>query len=90
MTVCGTVVLDICQHFIERWNEVKKRKVNFSLYNLVSLRIYPLVISSTRRKSMSMTVYVHTFVSLLDHSHIDWLAFPHNTAVSPNEAIASA
>lgn len=38
---------------------------------------------------MSMTVYVHT-LSLLDHSHIDWLAFPHNTAVSPNEAIARA
>jgi phospholipase D1/2 len=26
MTACGSVVLDICQHFIERWNEVKRRK----------------------------------------------------------------
>lgn len=39
MTICGTVVLDICQHFIERWNEVKKRKVNFSMGDMVSLRL---------------------------------------------------
>ncbi|KAL4066624.1 hypothetical protein J3A83DRAFT_4098363 [Scleroderma citrinum] len=53
MTICGTVVLDICQHFVERWNEIKKRKL----------------------------------VSLLRRSQFEWLAFPHNTAVSPNEAI---
>lgn len=27
MTLCGPAVLDIVQHFVERWNEVKKRKV---------------------------------------------------------------
>jgi phospholipase D1/2 len=27
MTINGPVVLDIAQHFIERWNEIKKRKV---------------------------------------------------------------
>ena len=27
MTICGSVVLDICQHFVERWNEIKRRKV---------------------------------------------------------------
>jgi hypothetical protein len=27
MTFCGPVVLDVCQHFVERWNEIKKRKV---------------------------------------------------------------
>ena len=26
MTLEGTVVLDIVQHFVERWNEVKGRK----------------------------------------------------------------
>ncbi|KAI0338808.1 phospholipase D/nuclease [Trametopsis cervina] len=26
MTLCGPVVLDIVQHFVERWNEIKKRK----------------------------------------------------------------
>ena len=27
MTIDGPVVLDIVQHFVERWNEVKGRKV---------------------------------------------------------------
>lgn len=27
MTITGPSVLDISQHYIERWNEVKKRKV---------------------------------------------------------------
>ncbi|KAF9810816.1 hypothetical protein IEO21_06796 [Rhodonia placenta] len=27
MTLCGPVVLDLAQHFVERWNEVKRRKV---------------------------------------------------------------
>ena len=27
MTLEGVVVLDIAQHFVERWNEIKKRKV---------------------------------------------------------------
>ena len=26
-TMVGPVVLDLVQHFVERWNEVKKRKV---------------------------------------------------------------
>ncbi|KAG5641745.1 hypothetical protein DXG03_004298 [Asterophora parasitica] len=29
MTLVGPVVLDIVQHFVERWNEIKKRKVRF-------------------------------------------------------------
>ena len=28
MTLTGEVVLDIVQHFVERWNEIKKRKVS--------------------------------------------------------------
>jgi phospholipase D1/2 len=28
MTIDGPVVLDIVQHFVERWNEVKQRKVS--------------------------------------------------------------
>jgi phospholipase D1/2 len=31
MTLAGPAVLDISQHFIERWNEVKKRKVSIDL-----------------------------------------------------------
>lgn len=34
MTICGSVVLDICQHFIERWNEIKRRKVRVELSGL--------------------------------------------------------
>ena len=31
MTITGPSVLDISQHYIERWNEVKKRKVRIIL-----------------------------------------------------------
>ncbi|KIN99261.1 hypothetical protein M404DRAFT_155707 [Pisolithus tinctorius Marx 270] len=54
MTICGTVVLDICQHFVERWNEIKKRKVRDLPHHL---------------------------------SRFEWLAFPHNVSVCPNEAV---
>jgi phospholipase D1/2 len=27
MTLSGVAVLDIAQHYVERWNEIKKRKV---------------------------------------------------------------
>ncbi|KAG2144421.1 uncharacterized protein EDB93DRAFT_1153427 [Suillus bovinus] len=50
MTICGSVCLDLSQHFIERWNEVKRRK------------------------------YRHD-------DRFDWLALPHNVALSPNEAV---
>lgn len=29
MTMTGPAVLDIVQHFVERWNEIKKRKVGW-------------------------------------------------------------
>ncbi|KAG1734909.1 uncharacterized protein EDB91DRAFT_1056622 [Suillus paluster] len=53
MTMCGSVCLDLSQHFVERWNEVKRRKCP----------TLPL------------------------HSRYDWLALPHNVAISPNEAV---
>jgi hypothetical protein len=34
MTLTGPVVLDIVQHFTERWNEIKKRKVSLILHAL--------------------------------------------------------
>lgn len=30
MTLAGPSVLDIVQHFVERWNEIKKRKVSLA------------------------------------------------------------
>ncbi|PVG02432.1 phospholipase D/nuclease [Serendipita vermifera] len=51
MTLVGPVVLDLVQHFVERWNELKLRKYK----------------TNTR---------------------YDWLAFPHDIIVAPNEPIA--
>jgi phosphatidylserine/phosphatidylglycerophosphate/cardiolipin synthase-like enzyme len=31
MTITGPAVLDIIQHFVERWNEIKTRKVSVRL-----------------------------------------------------------
>lgn len=50
MTMCGSICLDLCQHFVERWNEIKRRKYR-------------------------------------DDDRFDWLALPHNVALSPNEAV---
>ncbi|KAG2106164.1 uncharacterized protein F5147DRAFT_701272 [Suillus discolor] len=64
MTICGSVCLDLSQHFIERWNEVKRRKVRVQHF---------------KRN-------IQSYHSL--HSRFDWLALPHNVALSPNEAVA--
>ena len=42
MTLYGDAVLDISQHFIERWNEVKKRKVCYLCNIFLSLYFEPL------------------------------------------------
>ena len=41
MTLTGEVVLDISQHFVERWNEVKKRKVCPFVSQLILILIPP-------------------------------------------------
>lgn len=47
MTICGSVVLDICQHFVERWNEIKRRKVRVELhYPATSLELSHLFLVS--------------------------------------------
>jgi len=51
MSLVGPVVLDIVQHFVERWNELKTRKY-------------------------------------CDNPRYDWLAFPHDIEVAPNEPVA--
>ena len=35
MTLTGEAVLDIVQHFVERWNEVKKRKVGICFISTI-------------------------------------------------------
>ena len=46
MTLTGEVVLDIVQHFTERWNEIKKRKVG-SLVYLYIIFLTPCYVCST-------------------------------------------
>jgi phosphatidylserine/phosphatidylglycerophosphate/cardiolipin synthase-like enzyme len=49
MTLIGPVVLDIVQHFIERWNEVKLRKVRL----LLIIHLHALTLRcSTRSERM--------------------------------------
>ena len=67
MTLAGTAVLDIAQHFIERWNEVKKRKVCLSTHRDMN--------------------YAERFPQYKTDTNYDWLAFPHNVNIAPNEPI---
>ena len=42
MTLTGDVVLDLVQHFVERWNEIKTRKYESNEYVFInSLHLYP-------------------------------------------------
>ena len=42
MTLTGDVVLDLVQHFVERWNEIKTRKYESNEYVFINLsRLYP-------------------------------------------------
>ena len=34
LTICGPSVLDLVQHFVERWNEIKVRKVSADILSL--------------------------------------------------------
>jgi phospholipase D1/2 len=48
MTLYGNVVLDISQHFVERWNEIKKRKVYYYPCSYLMLCSEPLPPSVSR------------------------------------------
>lgn len=65
MTINGPVVLDISQHFIERWNEIKKRKVldRFHLTHFIeyaTLTVKSLSIVKTSA-TFSMTLLCHAY-----------------------------
>jgi phospholipase D1/2 len=84
MTLVGPVVLDIVQHFTERWNEIKKRKVclRLILRSVASEKQYSTeMIRRPIEKSL-------LFLLLIFYSRYDWLALPHNVIASPNEAVA--
>ncbi len=42
MSLTGPVVLDIVQHFVERWNEIKKRKYRNDAFVSLSMCIYKI------------------------------------------------
>lgn len=50
MTLAGPVVLDIVQHFVERWNEVKTRKVSASPIHATDFLIILTLRFSTKMK----------------------------------------
>ena len=50
MTLEGIVVLDIVQHFVERWNEIKKRKVSLFWLNEILRLIMNLLCSTEIRR----------------------------------------
>ena len=58
MTLTGEVVLDIVQHFVERWNEIKKRKVSPVERRLFTL-LTALLIYSTATTSTYMLLSMH-------------------------------
>ena len=87
MTIDGPVVLDIVQHFVERWNEVKLRKVCPHRL-LTSIRTNILVIVQGRQVCYRFLFFpVLLLITAIFQSHYEWLALPHNVAVAPNEAI---
>ncbi|KAF9244484.1 hypothetical protein BU15DRAFT_85872 [Melanogaster broomeanus] len=85
MTICGSVVLDICQHFVERWNEIKRRKV-WTGNNHVT-NVYLLILPASTFMTSTCDKSYPTFPPDPNLSRFDWLALPHNTEVAPNEAV---
>ena|SRR5258705_14013151 len=91
MTLEGPVVLDISQHFVERWNEIKKRKVNFDIQ--YSLHDDDIAHSSTKLKSWYLlnhhiSPHIKGVSNISVTSTVSWLAFPHEPEYAPNEPIA--
>ena len=90
MTIDGPVVLDIVQHFIERWNMIKGLKV--------SNYIHPEILCHRPKYSPHISIKMigwsfrpspsPLFSILLHSSRYDWLAFPHDVEAAPDEAIA--
>ena len=87
MTINGPVVLDIAQHFIERWNEVKKRKVLYQRHLTHLIKYAMLTVKSLSIVKTSATFYDTTITCLLKDGNrkFVWLALPHEPEAAPNE-----
>lgn len=87
MTFEGPAVLDISQHFVERWNEIKKRKV-FDTYIVIPWSHGVCSMYSIVTKSMYQPYLKFTIESTSTCRNIVWLALPHEPEYAPNEAAA--
>jgi hypothetical protein len=66
MTMYGNVVLDISQHFVERWNEIKKRKVYYSYSYLLTLYSDPFASLSIEKIGGQLLFSCHHCRSVAD------------------------
>jgi phospholipase D1/2 len=72
MSLTGPVVLDIVQHFVERWNELKKRKYhNDPRYDWLAL---PHDIEAAPNEPVARTSPIHIYLSAIIHAR---LGHPH-------------
>ncbi len=89
MTIDGPVVLDIVQHFVERWNEVKTRKVcTLPFTGLPCALILALSQKYKDNRSVLGSLFLAPLLLItFILSRFDWLALPHNVDAAPNEAV---
>ena len=87
MTLEGTVVLDIIQHFVERWNYIKRRKV-FSpwLNRMLITNEHECTVCGTA-VSINHDPIISFYSPDSIHSRYEPLALPRNISVA-NNAVA--
>jgi phosphatidylserine/phosphatidylglycerophosphate/cardiolipin synthase-like enzyme len=88
MTLEGTVVLDIIQHFVERWNYIKRSKV-FSpwLNRMLITNEHKCTVCGTA-VSINRNPIIIFYSPDSIHSRYEPLALPHNISVAANNAVA--
>lgn len=72
----GPAVLDLAQHFIERWNEIKKRKVAliFAPRVVQSFNTFLISISMIREQHPMRDHFIHLICTAI--RRYDWLSLP--------------
>jgi len=86
MTFVGPCVLDVVQHFVERWNEIKERKVCDAPLN-PTFRL-PWHTHSIPGMSRFILFFLLDEGQSRAPSHYEPLELPHDVDASPGEAVA--
>ncbi|KAJ7610187.1 hypothetical protein FB45DRAFT_337033 [Roridomyces roridus] len=73
MTLTGPVVLDIVQHFTERWNEIRKRKYRDPKYPVLAL---PHDIDAAPNEAVVRHPHRETWREMGHHYRQRWLGWP--------------